>query len=241
VAKRLTTYAFALFEFSASLELAVFLILSLAVTLAVGTVYESKYGAVVASREIYRGVWMQVLLWVFMINLAAVAVSRLPWRRHHIGFLVTHLGIITLLLGSWITQRAGVDGTLVLAPGEQGHAARIDENMLYVFRAVSGKAYENVLNERLDFDTRRPLEKPLRFPFTDAGGKHEVTVLRYLARAGREVRAEDLPPGQGMPGLRFQLSGSRATFADWLFLQADTGAKWAPRFSALPPGSPISR
>ncbi|MRU29844.1 hypothetical protein FGW84_00655, partial [Xylella fastidiosa subsp. multiplex] len=77
--------------------------------------------------------------------------SRLPWRRHHIGFLVTHLGIITLLLGSWITQRAGVDGTIVLAPGESGRAARIDENMLYVFRAVTGRAYSNVLAERLDF------------------------------------------------------------------------------------------
>ena len=68
MAKRLTSYVFLLFEFFASLELAVFLILALAVTLAVGTVYESKYGAVVASREVYRGLWMQFLLWIFMIN-----------------------------------------------------------------------------------------------------------------------------------------------------------------------------
>lgn len=224
MAKRLTKISFLIFEIFASLELAVVLILALAVILAVGTVYESKYGAVVASREVYRSIWMEILLWVFMLNLAAAAMSRIPWRRHHIGFLITHLGIITLLLGSWITQRAGVDGNIVLAPGESGRAARIDENMLYVFRAVSGKAYDLVVNRQLDFDTRRPLAKPLVIPFRDASGDHAITVKRYLARAGREVKAEEAPEGQGMPALRFQLTGSRATFSDWLFLQADTGA-----------------
>ncbi len=220
--QRLLRIAYRIFECFAALELAVVLILSLAVTLAVGTIYESKYGAAIASREVYRSLWMQILLWVFMLNLGAVALSRIPWRRQHIGFLVTHLGIITLLLGSWITQRSGVDGNLVLAPGESGRAARIDENMLYIFRTVAGKAYDLVLNQRLDFDPRRPLKEPLSFPFHDSDGPHEARILRYLPKAAREVSAEDVP--NGMPGLHFELAGSRATFSDWLFLQADTGA-----------------
>ncbi len=216
--------AFRVFEFFASLELAVFLILSLAVVLAVGTVYESRFGTAVASREVYRSLWMQLLLWIFMLNLAAVAISRLPWRRHHIGFLVTHLGIIILLLGSWITQRSGVDGNLVLAPGESGRAARIDENMLYVFRTVPGQSYELQLNQRLDFDSRRPLAAPLEFSVGEGQAKLPLKVLRYLPKASREVAADILPEGKGMPGLKFKLTGSRATFGDWLFLQADTGA-----------------
>jgi hypothetical protein len=222
--KKLFRSAYRVFEFLASLELAVFLILALAVVLAVGTVYESKYGTAVASREVYRSVWMQILLWVFMLNLAAVAMSRLPWKRHHIGFLLTHLGIIILLLGSWITQRSGVDGNLVLAPGESGRAVRIDENMLYIFRTLPGKTYELVLGQRLDFDQRRPLARTLSFPFEDAGGKQEAKILRYLPKATREVAADIVPDGKGMPGLKFQMTGSRATFSDWLFLQADTGA-----------------
>lgn len=222
---RLFRIAYRIFEFLASLELAVFLILSLAVVLAVGTVYESRYGTAVASREVYRSIWMQFLLWIFMFNLAAVALSRIPWRRHHIGFLVTHLGIIIVLLGSWVTQRAGVDGNLVLAPGEAGRSARIDENMLYIFKTLPGKNYDLVLSERLDFDQRRPLEKPISYSFEgEAGKKAEVKILRYLPKAGREVSADIVPEGKGMPGLRFQMTGSRATFSDWLFLQADTGA-----------------
>jgi len=232
--------AYKVFDFFASLELAVSLILSLAVVLAVGTVFESKYGTAVASREVYRSIWMQILLWVFMLNLAAVALSRIPWKRHHIGFLVTHLGIIILLLGSWITQRAGVDGNLVLAPGEAGRAARIDESMLYVFKTVPGKAYELVLGEHLDFDPRRPLDKPLLLPFDDSGVKKSVQILRYLPKAAREVAADVLPAGKGMPGLKFQLTGSRATFDDWLFLQADTGAtrEVGPAIFRFAPGKP---
>ncbi len=216
--------SYRIFEFFASLELAVFVILALALVLAVGTVYESKYGAAVASREIYRSLWMQGLLWLFMLNLAAAALSRLPWRPHHIGFLVTHLGIIILLLGSWVTQRAGVDGNLVLAPGESGRHARIDENMLYVFRADQGRAYDLVLQEHLNFDLRHPLKEPRAYTFSDAGGSKEVKVLRYLPKAMREVKAEIVPDGKGMPALKFRLEGSRASFGDWLFLQADTGA-----------------
>jgi hypothetical protein len=224
VKKKILRISYRIFEFFASLELAVFIILTLAVVLAVGTVYESKYSAAVASREVYRSVFMQLLLWVFMLNLAAAALSRLPWKRHHIGFLITHLGIIILLLGSWVTQRAGVDGNLVLSPGESGRHARIDENMLYVFRAEAGKTYELVLSERLDFDLRRPLTKPRTFTFTDAEGSKEVKLLRYLPKASREVSAESVAGGKGMPGLKFRLEGSRASFGDWLFLQADTGA-----------------
>lgn len=221
--QRLLSAAFRIFDFFASLELAVFLILATAAALAAGTIYESKYSAAIASREVYRALWMQILLWAFMLNLAAAALSRLPWRRPHIGFVITHIGIITLLLGSWVTQRAGVDGNLVLAPGEQGRSARIDENRLYVFQAISGKAYDLVLNERLDFDQRKASDNPAAFKLR--GSNQELKILRYLPKAQRETRAEDVPANQGgMPGLKFQMSGSRATFSDWLFLQADTGS-----------------
>ncbi|WP_218244363.1 hypothetical protein, partial [Pseudomonas sp. FW305-20] len=71
-----------------------------------------------------------------ILNLAAVAFSRLPWRKQHVGFLITHLGIIVLLLGSFITQRRGVDGSMMIAPGASSRYVRINENMLNVFRAV---------------------------------------------------------------------------------------------------------
>lgn len=208
------------FDFMASLELAVSLILALAVVLSVGTVYESKYGAAVASQLVYRSWWMQVLLWLFMFNLAAVAISRLPWRKHHVGFLITHLGIIVLLLGAWVQQKRGVDGVLALAPGESGRMVRLEENMLYVFRTVPGKAYELLLEQPLNFDLRKASEKVRAYDLE--GPEKEIKVLRYYPKAMRDVRAEDRSQG-GVPALKLRLLGSRANFNDWMFLQADTG------------------
>lgn len=216
-------WLFRIFEFLSSLELAVAIILAMAASLAAGTIYESRYSAAVASQMVYRAWWMQGILWIFITNLAAVALSRLPWRKHHVGFLITHLGIIVLLIGSWITQRAGVDGVLALAPGETGRQIRMEENMLYVFRAVQGKTYELVVNEPLHFDLRHPLEKPEVFRFKEEGVKRELKVLHFYPEATREVRAEEVKT-DGNPAVKFRLSGSRATFNDWIFLQPDTGS-----------------
>lgn len=209
-----------LFDFFASLELAVILILVLAFSLAAGTIYESKYSAAVAQQLVYRSWWMQIFLWVFMLNVAAAAISRLPWKKHHVGFLVTHLGIIVLLLGSWVQQRRGVDGILALAPGEIGRAVKLDQTALYVFRTEAGKAYDLVLDQGLDFDLRRPHTDPVSFALREPG--KSIRVLNYYPKAQREVTAESVKSG-GVPALRFRLLGSRANFNDWMFLQPDTG------------------
>lgn len=220
----LWNYALRIFNFLASLELAVILILTVGAVLAVGTVYEAKYSAAVASQLVYRSWWMQVLLWLFVTNVAAAAVSRLPWKKQHVGFLITHLGIIVLLVGAWMQQQRGVDGILALAPGESGRLVRIDQNMLYVYKTVPGKAYDLVLNEELNFDLRAPMTEPVRYRLTGADAP-DLRVLRYYPKARREIRAENAPEGQGVPAVRFKLFGSRASFDDWIFLQKDIGSR----------------
>jgi hypothetical protein len=210
-----------IFDFLASLELAVTIILALAVILSVGTIYESKYGAAVASQVVYRSFWMQALLWILIVNLAAVAFSRMPWRKHHIGFLVTHLGIIVLLVGSWVQQQRGVDGVLALAPGEKSQVVRLEENMLYVFKTIPGQAYDLVLEQRLNFDLRRNLTSAKTYSIK--GEDQAIKVLQYFPKAGREVVAENVAMGKGVSAFKLRLLGSRATFNDWMFLQPDTG------------------
>lgn len=219
-----TRILYKIFEFLASLELAVFLILSMAAALSAGTIYESRYSAAVAGQLVYRAWWMQGILWLFILNLAAVAISRLPWRKHHVGFLVTHLGIIVLLLGSWITQRAGVDGVMALAPGESGRHVRLEENMLYVFRAVQGQTYELVVNKPLQFDLRTPLKEPETIRLEGSGaGERALKILNYYPEATRTVSAQDVKAPDGNPAIKLRLAGSRANFEEWMFLQPDTG------------------
>ncbi|NQT38198.1 MAG: cytochrome C biogenesis protein ResB, partial [Planctomycetes bacterium] len=70
--------------------LAVALITLLAIVLSWATYIASHYGDSVAAFAIYRTGWFAVLLAVLGINVLNAALTRLPWKRRHVGFLVTH-------------------------------------------------------------------------------------------------------------------------------------------------------
>jgi hypothetical protein len=107
-----------IFEFFASLKLAVVLLAVLIVAAIAGTIYESSFDAKVARAYVYGAPWFNVWLILLGTNLAVSAFSRWPWRKHHVAFLITHLGIITLLTGSLIGRIWGVEGTITLFKGE---------------------------------------------------------------------------------------------------------------------------
>jgi hypothetical protein len=106
------------FEFFASLKLAVVLLAVVIVAAIAGTIYESTFDAKVARVYVYGAPWFNLWLVLLGANLACSALSRWPWRKHHVAFLITHLGIITLLIGSLIGRIWGVEGTITLFKGE---------------------------------------------------------------------------------------------------------------------------
>jgi hypothetical protein len=107
-----------IFEFFASLKLAVVLLAVLIVAAIAGTIYESSFDAKVARAYVYDAPWFNLWLVLLGANLTCSALSRWPWRKHHLAFLITHLGIITLLIGSLIGRICGVEGTITLFKGE---------------------------------------------------------------------------------------------------------------------------
>src|SRR5438128_6308506 len=108
----------AIFEFFASLKLPVVLLAVLIVGAIVGTLYESTFDAKVARTYVYGAPWFNAWLILLGLNLTASALSRWPWKKHHSAFLITHLGIITLLIGSLIGRIFGVEGTITLFKGD---------------------------------------------------------------------------------------------------------------------------
>ncbi|MEY2438747.1 MAG: hypothetical protein QOI34_132, partial [Verrucomicrobiota bacterium] len=105
-------------KFFASVKLAVVLLAVLILAAIAGTIYESSWDAKIARAYIYGAPWFNVWLTLLAANLAVSALSRWPWRKHHVAFLVTHLGIITLLTGSLIGRIWGIEGTITLFKGE---------------------------------------------------------------------------------------------------------------------------
>ena len=122
-----------LFRFFASLKLAVVLLAVLIVGAMAGTIYESSFDAKVARYYVYGAPWFNIWLILLATNLTVSALSRWPWKKHHVAFLVTHLGIITLLTGSLIGRIWGIEGSITLFKGDPPtNRLLLDEHQLRV-------------------------------------------------------------------------------------------------------------
>ena len=120
-------------RFFASVKLAVVLLAVLIIAAITGTLYESSFDANVARAYVYGAPWFNLWLTLLATNLAVSAFSRWPWRKHHVAFLVTHLGIITLLAGSLIGRIFGTEGSVTLFKGDPpSNRLLINEHQLRV-------------------------------------------------------------------------------------------------------------
>ncbi|MFM7128944.1 MAG: ResB protein required for cytochrome c biosynthesis, partial [bacterium] len=55
---------------------------------------------------------------LLFLNILCAATIRYPWKRHQTGFVVTHVGLLTLIIGSLISQKFTDDGQVGLAEGQ---------------------------------------------------------------------------------------------------------------------------
>ena len=70
----------------ASIKLAVVLLAVLIVASIAGTIYESSFDAKVARALVYGAPWFNLWLLLLVANLTAPALSRWPWKKHHVAF-----------------------------------------------------------------------------------------------------------------------------------------------------------
>lgn len=112
-----------LFEFSASLELAVILIFSCAAALGWATFVESAYGTPAVQFGVYQTWWFALLNLLLAINIFCAAAIRYPWKRYQTGFVITHLGLLVLLFGCLMQRNGGIDAQLPIFEGQTGHRA----------------------------------------------------------------------------------------------------------------------
>ena len=103
-----------IFAAVASLRLAIVLLSLFTACLAAATLIESRYDAKVAQDLVYRAWWFGVLLALLAANVLCAALKKYPWKRHQTGFLITHAGLLVLLLGAVLTVLFGVEGQMVL-------------------------------------------------------------------------------------------------------------------------------
>ena len=188
------------FKFFASLKLAVVLLAVLIVGAIAGTIWESTFDAKVARAYVYGAPWFNFWLLLLVANLATSAFSRWPWKKHHVAFLVTHLGIITLLFGSLIGRIWGTEGTITLFKGDPPtNRLLVDQHQLRV-RDTDGivKGYA------AEFINHPPTPKRPRDLGALASGAR-LSVVDYAPAIESKLNPKALDEG-GVPALHFTIT-----------------------------------
>jgi hypothetical protein len=208
-----------LFRFFSSVKLAVVLLAVLICASIAGTLYETTFDAKVARAYIYGAWWFNFWLILLCINLACAAFSRMPWKRHHTGFLLTHLGIITLLIGAMIGRRWGIEGTITLFKGQPpNNQLVVDQRVL---RLEEGG--QQLRPFPVSIIGRRPTaERPWKLGETPAGWT--VELVDYAPLLAGDFQPQPVPAGSGggEPAVHIRLVSKRLnqTLDNWL-LAAD--------------------
>ncbi|MCM0606538.1 MAG: cytochrome c biogenesis protein CcsA [Xanthomonadaceae bacterium] len=185
----------AVFRFLASLKLAVVVILSLTASLAAGTLIESYYDIATGKYWVYRAFWFHFVLFTLGVNIVCSAFSRWPWKKRHLPFLLAHLGIIMVLVGSWVTQKWGLDGMLKVSEGAQSSIVELDQYQLQLEHAGQ--------RANIDFKWLPPHVKfsPIKYP------EYGFEIDQYLARADAVIAFEDSQDPQAALAMGLKIQG----------------------------------
>jgi hypothetical protein len=202
-----------LFRFFSSVKLAVVLLSVIIVACAVGTVYESNFDAKVARYYVYEAPWFNIWLLLLCSNLACAALSRRPWKRHHTGFLVTHLGVIVLLFGALIGRIWGIEGTMTIFKGQSPNSQLlVDQNVLRI--EENGSRLEPL---PVSIIGRQPTaKKPWVLGYTPAGWKIELTEYAPLLAAEFDPQPAEVPGGKPAVRVRLESKRLKQTIDKWL-------------------------
>ncbi len=213
IKKRYPKWFNRLFKLLISVKLAVVIIIIMGVVAAVGTFVEAKYDAKLASRLVYQSLYMHGVLGLLCVQLILVMVDRWPWKRHHLPFVLAHIGIVTTLYGSVLTKYFGVDGSIIFGIGQtQRHITHFTEDVM-VYSSFDGSKYALLDQRRVDFFNSRPSrERPYSIPL----GEKKIEVIEYQNYTIRNSKITSSLENAAPPAVRVQIEGSRARATKWL-------------------------
>jgi hypothetical protein len=207
-------------NFFGSLKLAVTLLSTIAVVLTVTTFYESGSGTRSATVHVYQSWWFNyVLLGLLAVNVAAAALTRWPWKRRHVGFVITHTGIIVMLAGCGAAFHYGTEGMMNLRVGNPPTSTvRIFEGG-EPSEAISVVVPET--NTRLTTPIRLLREGRVTPSRINLPGGLTLSLHHYIPNTKWKLVVED-GAAQFNPALRFRLRSelTQVDVAEWLLATA---------------------
>jgi hypothetical protein len=192
----------------ASLRLAVVVMCTLGLTCLLATIYESKHGTAAVQREVYQTGWFAGILALLGLNIFCAMMKRYPWKAHHTGFVMAHIGILTLLVGSLVSLHFGMDGNMALFEGETTDRVALLNRSLQVTMPGREPGVFPVMLEK------RPPGPGRERRFDMPGGDLTLVAEDFLPHV--QIKEEFAPAAAGPPALHFLLDNPFAKQDGWL-------------------------
>ncbi len=189
-----------------------------------------------ASMAFFTAWPFSILMIVLMVALAIAVISRYPWKKTQIGWIMTHAGLITVILGHMIKAHWGEEGRLSLwepdvadadagAPGRSSVYEQEEWVLTATLDAGDDRVKATVPVPLKTLATDAPLARAFRLPSGDT-----VAVERYYPSfAWDEVVTNDDRAGKGgaepdNPAIRVEvrsvLAAGGRSGRTWLFARS---------------------
>ncbi len=120
------------FRFFASVKFAIIALFSFVAAMVYGTFAESIYGTEYVGKAVYYTWWFYAIEGALSMSIIFAVLDRIPLKKRLIGFYLIHLSFVLLLTGALLTRYLGIDGSIILPPGEYRSNVRLNEDVFYL-------------------------------------------------------------------------------------------------------------
>ncbi len=173
-----------------------------------GSWVENAFGHKAAMAMIYTSGWLGFVFFAFTVSLVAATLRKYPWRVDQTGWIVVHLALVMIIVGSMMSFWAKREGELILGEGEAASSFLAENQTRIVLeeaREVSGRLSWRKLDEAICRFDGNPAAMEPQEELSLAGPSDqtfEVKVLRWFpdARKSEELSDDAKEPLFGVSG-----------------------------------------
>ena len=122
-----------------SIQFAVPILAMVAVALAWGTYLESTQDARVAKAAVYGSWWFIALMGLVCVSLIFAVIMRIPWKRKHVGFIIVHASLVTMIIAGFMSMYGRIEGHIALEQGVTSGTIEMDTQRLELVEHDNGQ------------------------------------------------------------------------------------------------------
>ncbi len=182
--------------------------------------------------DVYHSPWLIILLSMLWLSLLVCAKGRLKSWKKQTGSLLTHLGLLTILLGALINTLLGESGFVSLPKGDD-QAIFLAGNSGYRFKKLSFRASLDELSMSQPYPSPPPLVKG-RISYPQEQNKNRLTCpvgekqiqtiqgrINFFDTGGRIIAVKTIKINQpfSFKGYTFYLENYEPGYLNWVELK----------------------